>query len=69
MQVKDIPENFIFVSDTGEIDYFTMMFGWEIYKDYFDSIFIRQENGEITGAYGLLGTIPYRDLDVMLLPL
>jgi hypothetical protein len=63
MQVKDIPADFIFVSNSQDVEPLNEEFN----TDY-DSFFVQVGDGEYTGVYGMSGIVPYniRSVDKVL---
>jgi len=59
MRVRDLPEDFLFVSIDLEVEELKKHLGKE--AEEYDSFFIKVENGEIVEAYGMHGIIPHDD--------
>lgn len=62
MKVRDIPEDFQFVSTDHEVEEVKRLLN---VKEDFDAFFVKIENGEIVKAYGMCGKIPHLGKEVV----
>jgi hypothetical protein len=65
VQVRDIPDDAIFVTDSIEVRELNVLYARK--ERAFDSFFVLASDGEITGVYGMRGIVPWIDRDTVLL--
>jgi hypothetical protein len=53
VKVRQIPDDFLFVSDSQEVDQLNAKFGQD-----FDSYFVRVGSGDYTDVIGMRGIVP-----------
>lgn len=61
MTVRDVPSDYEFTHDSTEVRQINSQIDGG--ADY-DSFFVQQNDGEITGCYGMYGIVPYNSREV-----
>lgn len=65
MKIKDIPDDFILITDSQDVKPIIEYLGIDDKFHGVDSFFVRIENGDYTDVYGFSGIVPNLDKTVV----